>query len=132
MALWSSQRLFFGSPLLQLSEIAKSALFSNNMPCGNDMIDAYVENLMDSKADHRFTTITWKSLRLSHNHLDKCKAFIHITTKPIITNLICQKNKTEKEKATTKKGHFKLAKKGTFLNCLDKLNLFLDRITYIG
>ena len=60
-----------------------------SLPCGNAMIDAPVENLMDSKADHRFTTSAWKSLRLSHNYLDKCKAFIHITTRPITINLIC-------------------------------------------
>ncbi len=60
--------------------------------CGNDMIDAHVENLMDSKAAHRFTTVAWKSLRLSHNHLDKCFAFTHIPTRPTTTNLISHKN----------------------------------------
>ena len=39
----ATQRPFLGSPLLQLSEIAKLALFSNNMPCGNAMIDASME-----------------------------------------------------------------------------------------
>jgi len=103
VALWGSQRLFSGSPLPQLSEIAKSVTSSNNMPCGNAMIDAHVENLMDSKADHRFTTIAWTGLRPAHNHLDKCKAFTHITTRLTITNLIYQKNKTEKEKPTLTK-----------------------------
>ncbi len=56
------------------------------------MIDAFVENLMDSKAAHRFTTVAWKSLRLYHNHLDKCRAFTHITTSPTTTDLICLKN----------------------------------------
>lgn len=55
-------------------------------PCGNDMIDAHVENLMDSKAAHRFTTVAWKSLRLSHNHLDNCFAVPHISTTPATTD----------------------------------------------
>ena len=47
-------------------KLLKSAAFSRKMPCGNDMIDTRVENLMDRQAAHRFTTVAWKSLRLSH------------------------------------------------------------------
>ena len=73
-------------------ESLESPCFSSILPCGNDMIDAHVENLMDSKAVHRFTTVAWKSLRLSHNHLDNCFAVTHIPTGPTTTNLISQKN----------------------------------------
>ena len=71
---------------------ALSGLFSRKMPRGNDMIDASMENLMDSKADHRFTTVAWKSLGLYNNHLDKCFALTHITTSLTTADLICLKN----------------------------------------
>ena len=58
------------------------------------MIDASVENLMDRQATHRFTTSAWKSLRLSHNHVDNCFAVTHIFTRQITTNSICQKLKS--------------------------------------
>ncbi len=63
---------------------------ASTIPCGNAMIDASVENLMDRQATHRFTTSAWKSLRLSHNHVDNCFAVTHIPTRQITTNLICQ------------------------------------------
>ncbi len=79
-----------------------------SMPCGNAMIDAPVENLMDSKADHRFTTFAWKSLRLSHNHLDKCFSFIHIPTRPTATSLILKKQNPKRDiSIKLKRGHFK-------------------------
>jgi hypothetical protein len=64
-----------------------------SMPCGNAMIDAPGENLMDRQAAHRFTPSAWKSLRLSHNHLDNCSAVTHIPTRSIITDLIGQRAK---------------------------------------
>ena len=46
--------------------------------CGNAVIDAPVENLMDRQAAHRFTTGAWKSPRgLSHNHLDNSQTSPH-------------------------------------------------------
>jgi len=81
VALRASKRLSLRAFLYKSQESLKSACFSSNMPCGNDMIDATVENLMDSKAAHRFTTLAWKSLRLSHNHLDNCFAVTHISHK---------------------------------------------------
>ena len=82
---WPSLRAFFSNH----PESSKSALFPKKMPRGNDMIDASMENLMDSKADHRFTTVAWKSLGLYHNHLDKCYTLTHISTRPTITDLTC-------------------------------------------
>ncbi len=82
--------------------------YSRVLPCGNAMIDAPVENLMDNKVAHRFTTSAWKSLRLSHNPLDKCFAFTHIPTRPTTTNLICQKTKPKRDiSIKLKRGHFK-------------------------
>ncbi|MCL0078411.1 hypothetical protein M1O56_01910, partial [Dehalococcoidia bacterium] len=45
------------------------------------------------QAAHRFTPSAWKSLRLSHNHLDNCSAVTHIPTRLIITDSIGQRTK---------------------------------------
>ena len=106
-ALRASERPFLRTFFPKYPEPLKSAFFLRKMPCGNDMIDALVENLMDSKADHRFTTSAWKSLRLSHNHLDNCKAVIHILTRPTTTDLIYQKTKSKRDILNlVKRGHF--------------------------
>ena len=106
-ALRASERPFLRTFFHKYPESLKSAFFLRKMPCGNDMIDAHVENLMDSKADHRFATIAWKSLRHSHNHLDNCKAVIHIPTRPTTTDLICQKTKSKRDILNlVKRGHF--------------------------
>jgi hypothetical protein len=62
-ALRASERPFLRTFFHKYPELLKSAFFSRKVPCGNDMIDATVENLMDSKADHRFTTITWITVK---------------------------------------------------------------------
>ena len=78
-ALRASERLFLRALFSKYPESLKSAFFSRKVPYGNDMIDALVENLMDSKADHRFTTVAWTPKAFgAHNHLDNCKAVIHI------------------------------------------------------
>jgi hypothetical protein len=126
-ALRASERPFLRTFFPKDPELLESSFFSRKMPCGNDMIDAHVENLMDSKSDHRFTTIAWKSLRLSHNHLDNYFAVIHIPTRPTTTDLICQKTRS-------KKGHFYLVKKGAFLISLDMFLIFTfshDRVICI-
>ncbi|MCL0029380.1 hypothetical protein M1N19_00185 [Dehalococcoidia bacterium] len=48
---------------------------------------------MERQAAHRFTPSAWKSLRLSHNHLDNCSAVTHIPTRLIITDSIGQRTK---------------------------------------
>ena len=92
VALRGSEQSFLRVFFSNHPESLKSALFSKKMPCGNDMIATSVENLMDSKADHRFTTVVWKSFGLFHNPLDKCYALTHITTSLTTADLICHKN----------------------------------------
>ena len=117
-ALQASERPFLRTFFPKYPESLKSAFFSRKMPCGNDMIDAHVENLMDSKADHRFATIAWTLKAFGvHNHLDKCFALTYIPTRPTTTDLICQKTRS-------KKGRFYLVKKGTFLISLDNCHYF--------
>ena len=109
-ALRASERPFLRAFFPKYPESLESAFFLRKMPCGNDMIGAHVANLMDSKAANRFATIAWKSLRLYHNHLDNCKAVIHIPTRPTTTDLICFK----KLKTIIKIGHFYFGKNRTF------------------
>ena len=81
-ALRASERPFLRTFFHKYPESLKSVFFLRKMPCGNDMIDAHVENLMDSKADHRFATVAWTPKAFgAHNHLDKCFALTHISHK---------------------------------------------------
>jgi hypothetical protein len=106
-ALRASERPFLRTFFPKYPESLKSTFFLRKRPCGNDMIGAHVENLMDSKAAHRFATIAWKSLRLSHNHLDNYFAVIHIPTMPTTADLIYQKTKSKRDILNLlKRGHF--------------------------
>jgi hypothetical protein len=58
-------------------------VYLENLACGNAVIAAPVENLMDRQAAHRFTTGAWKSIKtLSHNHLDNSPLRYELPTLP--------------------------------------------------